>query len=141
VLDLTGAIRTRVDAALQSVLWATIAAAAAGAAVLFLLIALFMALAERYDALTACLVMAALFVTGAVLAAVGCALVGRRPRPARRPVDARTILATGSAEAADAMRDAGMALSESIQQAVRRRPLTALGLVLCAGFVFGVTRR
>jgi Na+/melibiose symporter-like transporter len=141
VLDLTGALRTRVDAALQSALWGAIAAAAAGAAALFLLIALFLALAERYDALTACLVMGAVFVAGAVVAALGCALVARRPRTARRPIDARTLLATGSAEAADAVRDAGTALSESLKQAVRRRPLTALGVMLCAGFVFGVTRR
>jgi hypothetical protein len=141
VLDLTGGIRTRIDAALQSALWAGIAAAAVGAGVLFLLIASFIALAERYDALTACIVMGALFVAAAAVAGLACVLAGgRQPRRARTP-DAGSLLATGSAEAADALHDAGSALAEGVKRAVRRRPLTALGLVLCAGFVFGVTRR
>ena len=142
MLDLTGGIRTRIDAALQSALWAGIAAAAVGAGVLFVLIALFVALAERYDALTACIAMGALFVAAAAVAGLACMLAGgRRPRRAPAPVDARKLFAAGSAEAADALHDAGIDLAEGVKQAVRRRPLTALGLMLCAGFVFGVTRR
>jgi hypothetical protein len=141
VLDLTGGIRTRIDAALQSGLWASMAAAAVGAGAIFLLIALFVAISERYDALTACLVMGALFVTGAAGAALACALAGRRPRRVPPAIDARGMLSTDGAEAADVLHDAGIALSEGVKRAVRRRPLAALGLMLCAGFVFGVTRR
>ena len=141
MLDLTGGIRTRIDAVLQSAMWAGISAAAVGTAALFLLIALFIALCERYDALTACLTLGALFVVAAAIAALACALAGRPPRRVRPAPDARALLAAGSEEAAAALHDAGTALSEGITRAVRRRPLAALGLMLCAGFVFGVTRR
>jgi hypothetical protein len=141
VLDLSGGIRTRIDAVLQSAMWVGICAAAIGTAVLFLLIALFIALYERYDALTACLTLGALFVVAAAIAALAFTLASRPPRRVRPAPDPRALLVAGSEEASAALQDAGIAVSEGIKRAVRRRPLAALGLMLCAGFVFGVTRR
>lgn len=138
MLDLTGGVRARIDLVLELALWAGIAAAAIATGALFLLVALFVAVAESYDALTACLVLGALFVVIAAVATVGCAVARRRTTPVR-PVDG--LLSTGSEEAAEALRQAGLAMSQGVKRAVRRRPMAALGLMLFAGFVFGVTRR
>ena len=138
MLDLTGGVRARVDSVMESALWAGIAAAAIATGALFLLVALFVAVAESYDALTACLVLGVLFVLIAAVATVGCAFTRRQTTPVRRVDD---LLATGSEEAAAALRNAGFAMSQGVKRAVRRRPMAALGLMLIAGFVFGVTRR
>jgi hypothetical protein len=138
VLDLTGGVRGRVDSVLESAVWAGIAAAAIASGAVFLLVALFVAVAESYDALTACLVLGVLFVVTAAVATVARALARRRARPVRR---VSGLLATGGEEAAAALHDASVAVSQGVKRAVRRRPLAALGLMLVAGFMFGVTRR
>jgi hypothetical protein len=123
VLDLTGGVRARIDVALQSTLRTAIAAAAVGAAALFLLIALFIALAETYDVLVACLVLGA-FVVAAAVAAVVSALAGRRPRTRRTAsLGAPGLLAPRGEQAAAAASEFADAVSAGVKDVVRRRRL------------------
>jgi hypothetical protein len=150
VLDAMGGLRAKIDAALESALWGVIAAAAASSGLLFLVVALFIWLAARYDPLTACLVLGVIFAAAAAVSATASALTGRpsrrRQHRVARPAnpdlhDLLAVASEGGQQATEALRKAAATVSEDLKQTVRRRPLAALGLVLCAGFVFGATRR
>jgi hypothetical protein len=78
VLDIVGDLRTSVASTLRAAVWGIAAAICAVVGILFLLIAAFLWLAARYDALTACLVMGGAFVVIAVVAGVAFALIRRR---------------------------------------------------------------
>src|SRR5215813_2273077 len=62
----------------QVAVWAAIAAVAAAIGVVFLLIAAFVWLADRYDPLTAGLVLGAAFVVLALIALIACIITRRR---------------------------------------------------------------
>ena len=144
--DVLGGVKARIDDALEAVLWRVIAAAAAGAGLLFILIALFIGLAARYGALTACLALGLLFAVFSATAAIGFALAGHRPH---KPLSANIRRAHGifteasnrGRDAATALRDVAGTLSDTFKKAARRRPLATVGLALAAGFIFGATRR
>src|SRR5882724_6943994 len=78
----------------QVAVWAAIAAVAATVAMVFLLIAAFIWLADRFDPLTAGLVLGGVFVLIALIAIVAC-LIARRRNVER----ARLELATRSSSA------------------------------------------
>jgi hypothetical protein len=78
VVDIFGDIKSKVELTLRVALWGTMAAASATVGVLFLLIALFLWLADRYDVVTACVVLGLLFVMLALAGALGFALTSRR---------------------------------------------------------------
>jgi hypothetical protein len=72
------------------VIWAVVAVLAAAVALVFLLIAAFIWLADRYDALTAGLVLGGVFLGVALIALVACLMVRRRNiARARRELEAR----------------------------------------------------
>jgi hypothetical protein len=150
VLDRVGGVKARIDGALESALWGAIAAAAAGAGISFLLIALFLWLAARYGPLTACMALGTIFAAAAAVSAIAFALTGRSPaRPLRGAMQPdhgaiNDLLAAADDRrqaAAKALRDVAETLSADITATIHRRPLTTLGLALCAGFVFGARRR
>jgi signal transduction histidine kinase len=60
------------------VIWAAIAAVAAVAAVSFLLVAAFIWLADRYDALIAGVILGCVFIVVALIAVIACLLTRRR---------------------------------------------------------------
>jgi predicted lysophospholipase L1 biosynthesis ABC-type transport system permease subunit len=62
----------------QTVIWAVVAAVASMAALIFLTIATFIWLADRYDALIAGLVLACFFILIALIAIVACLITRRR---------------------------------------------------------------
>jgi hypothetical protein len=78
----------------QVLVWAVIAAVASMVALVFLLIAAFVWLADRYDPLTAGLVLGGAFVVVAVVALVLCLLIRRR-----NMARARVELAAGGGNA------------------------------------------
>src|SRR5712672_1834754 len=62
----------------QVVVWAVIAAVASTVALVFLLLAAFIWLADRYDPLTAGLVLGGVFVVIALIALIACLIARRR---------------------------------------------------------------
>jgi hypothetical protein len=92
VLDIVGDLKTSVASTLRAAVWGIAAAICAVVGILFLLIAAFLWLAARYDALTACLVMGGAFVVIAVAAGVAFALIRRRADMQARQRRARAAL-------------------------------------------------
>jgi hypothetical protein len=158
VLDVLGGVKAKVDGFLEAMLWAAVAAAAATAGGLFLLVALFIWLAARYDPLTACLVLGLLFVAVATGASIAFLLVRRRPDRAPVPAGRLDPAPTGAIatdllaglvaeasergrETADAIRSTAGDAADALQETLERRPLTALGIVIGIGFLFGAKWR
>src|SRR5262245_50331989 len=87
-------VRTGVDSPV--LIWATVAAMAAVVAFVFLLIAVFIWLADRYDALTASVVMGCVFLVIALVALMACLLIRRRNKErARLELAARASASAG----------------------------------------------
>jgi type VI protein secretion system component VasK len=70
--------RARTGFSTAVVIWAVIAAVAAVAAVIFLLVAAFIWLADRYDALVAGVILGCVFVVVTLIAIIACLLTRRR---------------------------------------------------------------
>jgi hypothetical protein len=70
--------QARAGVSLQVLIWAVVATVASVVALVFLLVAAFVWLADRYDSLTAGLVLAGIFVVVALVALVACLVVRRR---------------------------------------------------------------
>jgi Ca2+/Na+ antiporter len=81
-LELNARARLGVDS--QVLIWAVVAVLASLAAVVFLVIAAFIWLTNRYDALTAGLVLGGVFVAIAIIAIVACLVRRRRNRERAR---------------------------------------------------------
>jgi hypothetical protein len=113
----------------QVAVWAAVAAAASTVALVFLLIAAFIWLAGRYDALTAGLVLGGVFVLIALVAIVAC-LIARRRNMER----ARLELAARSSSAS-LLDPKLLAMGFQIGQAIGWRRLASLAAVglLAAG--------
>lgn len=158
MLDVLGGVKAKIDRLVEAMLWAAVAAAAATAGGLFLVVALFIWLAARYDPLTACLVLGLLFVAVAAGASIGFLLVRRRPAPTPVPAARLDPTPTGAIatdllaglvaeasergrETADAIRSTAGEVADALQDTLERRPLTALGIVVGIGFVFGAKWR
>jgi hypothetical protein len=157
--NVLGGIKARINSFLEALLWGAIAAAAAMTGILFLLAALFIWLAARYDAVTACVVLGLTFVAAALGATIAFLLVRRQPArpptPAAAPVDPLAqagrnldVLSDLLAEAsdqgrhtADVVRKAADNVADAFQETLERRPLAALGIVLGVGFLFGAKWR
>jgi Ca2+/Na+ antiporter len=109
----------------QIVVWAILAAIASTVAGLFLLIAAFVWLANRYDGVIAGLLLGGVFVVVAVIAVVACLVIRRRNmESARRELAART--ASSNANWLDPKL---MAVGLQIGQAIGWRKLISLGAV------------
>jgi Ca2+/Na+ antiporter len=126
-LELNARARLGVDS--QLLIWAVVAVLASLAAVAFLVIAAFIWLTNRYDALTAGLVLGSVFVVIAIIAVVVC-LVRRRRNMER----ARLELAARSRNASW-LDPRLMAVGFQVGQAIGWRKLAALAAVglLAAG--------
>jgi hypothetical protein len=92
MLDVIGDLKTSVASTIRAAVWGVVAAICAVVGVLFLLIAAFLWLAARFDALTACMVMGGAFVIIAVATGVAFALVRRRAETRARQRRARAVL-------------------------------------------------
>jgi Ca2+/Na+ antiporter len=114
----------------QVVAWTVIAAIAATVALVFLLIAAFVWLADRYGSLTAGLVLGGIFVLIALIAVIAC-LVTRRRNMER----ARLELAARSSASTGFLDPKLLAVGFQIGQAIGWRKLAALAAVglLAAG--------
>jgi hypothetical protein len=114
----------------QIVIWAIVAAVASMAALIFLAIAAFIWLADRYDAVIAGLVLACLFILIALIAIVAC-LIARRRNMER----ARLELAARSSSNTNWLDPKLMAMGFQIGQAIGWRRLASLAAVglLAAG--------
>jgi len=125
---LTTQARTGVSGSL--VIWTLLAAVAAALALIFLLIAAFVFLADRYDGLTAGLVLAACFAAIALIALIACLLTRRRNRER-----ARLELAARSSAGAGWLDPKLLAVALQIGQAIGWRRLASLAVVgvLAAG--------
>jgi Ca2+/Na+ antiporter len=113
----------------QVAVWAAVAAAASAVALVFLLIAAFIWLAGRYDALTAGLVLGGVFVLIALVAIVACLIARRRNMErARRELAARS-------SSASLLDPKLLAMGFQIGQAIGWRRLASLAAVglLAAG--------
>ena len=108
----------------QVVVWAVIAAVASTVALVFLLTAVFVWLADRYDSLTAGLVLGGVFVLIALIAIIAC-LVTRRRNMER----ARLELAARSSANANWLDPKLLGVGFQIGQAVGWRKLAALAAV------------
>jgi type VI protein secretion system component VasK len=108
----------------QVVVWAVIAAVASTVALVFLLIAAFVWLADRYDSLTAGLVLGGVFVLIALIAIIAC-LVTRRRNMER----ARLELAARSSANANWLDPKLLGVGFQIGQAIGWRKLAALAAV------------
>jgi hypothetical protein len=106
------------------VVWAVIAAVAATVALVFLLIAAFVWLANRYDSLTAGLVLGCVFVVIALIAVIAC-LVTRRRNMER----ARLELAARNSASANWLDPKLLGVGFQIGQAIGWRKLAALAAV------------
>src|SRR5215831_12478801 len=83
--------QARAGMSAQVVVWGIIAAVAAVVALVFFLVAAFIWLADRYDPLTAGLVLGGVFVVVALIALIVCLLVrGRNMERARLELAARS---------------------------------------------------
>lgn len=126
------ALRAQVRTGVSSpvLIWAIIAAAAAMVAVVFLLIAVFIWLADRYDALTASVVMGGAFLVIALVALVACLLI-RRSNKER----ARLELAARANASAGLLDPKMLAMGFQVGQAIGWRKLASLAavVVLAAG--------
>jgi Na+-translocating ferredoxin:NAD+ oxidoreductase RnfE subunit len=112
------------------VVWAVIAVIASTVALVFLLIAAFVWLANRYDSLTAGLVLGCVFVVIALIAVIAC-LVTRRRSMER----ARLELAARNSAGASFLDPKLLGVGFQIGQAIGWRKLAALAAVglLAAG--------
>jgi type VI protein secretion system component VasK len=109
----------------QIVIWAIVAAIAAAAAVLFLLIAAFVWLANRYDGVIAGLLLGGAFIVVAMVALAACLMVRRRNMERAR----LELAARRSASAANWLDPKFMAVGVQIGQAIGWRKLVSLGAV------------
>ena len=114
----------------QVVVWAVIAAVASTVALVFLLTAVFVWLADRYDSLTAGLVLGGVFVLIALIAVIAC-LVTRRRNMERAHLE----LAARSSASANLLDPKLLGVGFQIGQAIGWRKLAALAAVglLAAG--------
>jgi hypothetical protein len=114
----------------QVAVWAAIAAVAAAIGMVFLLIAAFICLADRYDPLTAGLVLGGAFVFVALIALMAC-LITRRRNIAR----ARLELAARSSAAANWLDPKLLGIGFQVGQTIGWRKLVLLGAagLLAAG--------
>jgi type VI protein secretion system component VasK len=108
----------------QVVVWAVIAAVASTVALVFLLTAAFVWLADRYDSLTAGLVLGGVFVLIALIAVIAC-IVTRRRNMER----ARLELAARSSANANLFDPKLLGVGFQIGQAIGWRKLAALAAV------------
>jgi len=110
--------------------WAVMAAVASMVALVFLLIAAFVWLADRYDSLTAGLVLGGVFIVIALIAVIAC-LVTRRRNMER----ARLELAARNSASASWLDPKLLGVGFQIGQAIGWRKLAALAAVglLAAG--------
>ena len=108
----------------QVVVWAVIAAVASTVALVFLLTAAFVWLADRYDSLTAGLVLGGVFVLIALIAVIAC-IVTRRRNMER----ARLELAARSSANANLLDPKLLGVGFQIGQAIGWRKLAALAAV------------
>jgi hypothetical protein len=76
--DFVGDIKTQVATMLQAAVWGAVASAAGISGLLFLLIALFVWVADRYDTVTACITLGLLLAAVAATAAILFAVTMRR---------------------------------------------------------------
>ena len=120
--------QARAGVSSQVVVWGVIAAVAAVVALVFLLIAAFIWLADRYTPLTAGLVLGGVFLLLALIALVACLLVRSRNRERAR----RELAASGGTSFLDPKL---MAMGLQIGQAIGWRRLVTLAAVgvLAAG--------
>jgi len=108
----------------QVVVWAVIAAVASTVALVFLLIAAFVWLADRYDSLTAGLVLGGVFVLIALIAIIACVVTRRRNMER-----ARLELAARSSANANWLDPKLLGVGFQIGQAIGWRKLAALAAV------------
>ena len=108
----------------QVVVWAVIAAVASTVALVFLLTAAFVWLADRYDALTAGLVLGGIFVLIALIAVIACTVTRRRNMER-----ARLELAARSSASANLLDPKLLGVGFQIGQAIGWRKLAALAAV------------
>ena len=84
-------IKAKIRLSIASLIWGGIAAAAGVAGLLFLSVGGFLWLSQRYDPITACIVLGIAYVLLAAIALTVVASVrGRRPKPAPPPPAAQT---------------------------------------------------
>jgi hypothetical protein len=107
------------------VIWAIVATAAATVAAIFLLIAAFIWLANRYGGVTAGLLLGGGFVLLAVIAAAAC-LINRRRNMERARLE---LAARRTADAGNWLDPKLMAVGLQIGQAIGWRKLISLGAV------------
>jgi hypothetical protein len=110
----------------QIVIWAMVAATASTLALLFLLIAAFIWLAERYDGVVAGLLLGCVFVVVALIAAATCLSIRRRNMEKARLEIAVRNTASSTANWLDPKL---MAVGLQIGQAIGWRKLASLGAV------------
>jgi hypothetical protein len=126
------ALRAQVRTGVSSpvLIWAIVAAAAAVVAVVFLLVAVFIWLADRYDALTASVVMGCAFLVIALIALIVCLLIRRRNKER-----ARLELAARANASAGLLDPKMLAMGFQVGQAIGWRKLVSLAAVavLAAG--------
>jgi Ca2+/Na+ antiporter len=109
----------------EIVVWAVLAAIAATMAALFLLIAVFVWLANRYDGVTAGLLLGAAFIIVAVVALLACLGVRRRNMERAR----LELAARKTASTATWLDPKLMAVGLQIGQSIGWRKLASLGAV------------
>jgi hypothetical protein len=109
----------------EIVIWAVVAAIAATAAVFFLLIAAFVWLANRYDGVTAGLLLGGAFIVVAAIALLACLTVRRRNMERAR----LELAARKTASTANWLDPKLMAVGLQIGQSIGWRKLVSLGAV------------
>jgi hypothetical protein len=119
---LNAQVRTGFDS--QVVVWAIIATVASTVALVFLLTAAFVWLADRYDALTAGLVLGGIFVLIALIAVIACTVTRRRNMER-----ARLELAARSSANANWLDPKLLGVGFQIGQAIGWRKLAAMAAV------------
>jgi hypothetical protein len=116
-----------------TVIWAALAAIASALALLFLLIGAFIWLSDRYDTVTAAVVLGVLFLATALIAMLACVLTRRRNiERARRELELRR------SSTANLLDPKLMAMGYQVGQAIGWRRLATLAAV--AVLAAGLTR-